>query len=360
MLTSVSIKNFQSLYDVQIPLTQFTVLTGRSSSGKSAFIRACRLLMENQRGTAFISYGEHTSEVTATLSDHTQISIERGKTNQYVIDNVGPDSAHMDAQVYTKLGGEVPEDVQNFFGIDTSLSIAGQFDPPFLLTASGAEVARTLGALTNVDVVMAAAREANRLKLQHSSSARAAQDALAAVTEQLDALGDVEQRAARVAAAEQAYSEVANAEHQAGQAAELLQAIKESAAALKSIEVPEIPDLEELFGEARAAAKRADAAADLFHEIQTIEVPDVRDVPDLEEEIAAARLAAKMADEASWLQMEISLKMEAFSEAKEAAADAVFDVEVLEQQRAEALREMGICPLCGSDTSHMAHPAVRE
>lgn len=354
MIDSISIKNFQSLYDITVPLTQFTVLTGRSSSGKSAFIRACRLLMENARGTAFISYGEHTASVMARLGDDV-VSIERGKENRYTLHiDSGP------AEHYTKLGGEVPEDIQNFFGIDTSLSIAGQFDPPFLLTASGSEVARTLGALTNVDVVMAAAREANRLKLQHSSSARAAQDALASVTEQLDALGDVDERAARVAAAEQALAEFIEIRRRGIAAEEIGDLIKESAAALKSIEVPEIPDLEELFGQARAAAKKADAAADLFHEIQSIEVPDVRDVPDLDEEIAAARDAAVRADEASWLQMDISLKMESFMDAKVAAGEAADDLSTLEQTRLTILSEAGVCPLCGSDTSHMAHPAVRE
>lgn len=346
MISSVHVKGFQSLYDIEVPLSPFTVITGPSSTGKSAFIRSLRLLMQNARGTSFISHGEDTTEVTARLEPHPRsVTIRRGKTNEYEVTGFGGAT-----EKYTKLGGEVPEDVKNFLGIDPSVSIANQFDPPFLLTASGSEVARTLGSLTNVDVVMAAAREANRRKLQASSDARASQSALDAAQEELAALPDLDERRLIVEDAEHAYNDYVSARGLAESAARVLEEIKSAARALKEITIVEIPETEELFGAVRAAAKDARAAEDLLQALRGISIPEVTVIPEVEEELAAARDAASRYDDFQWLQMEVHLKIEAFTEAKSNLEDRSQEFEHYVTERLRLLREAGVCPTCGQDT----------
>lgn len=58
MLTSVEIENFQSVRRARLELGRFTVVTGATGSGKSAVLRAIRLLAFNARGTSYIMRGE--------------------------------------------------------------------------------------------------------------------------------------------------------------------------------------------------------------------------------------------------------------------------------------------------------------
>lgn len=165
---SLRVRNFQSLHDIKLELLPFTVIVGPSSSGKSALTRALRTLVSNRRGTEWITHGERTAAISAT-TDAGIVTLTRSRTssssdNAYRI--TPADDPTME-RTYAKLGGDTPEDVSRFLGIpsDSPLYFAGQFDKPYLLDESTAEVARTLGALTNVNVIFEGARESNRRKL---------------------------------------------------------------------------------------------------------------------------------------------------------------------------------------------------
>lgn len=166
MITNIKIQNFQSIHSLHLEMAPFTVIIGPSSSGKSAFVRALRLLASNSRGTSFISQGTRTCSVEATtaLGGHVQIERSTGSSgkNQYTVNG----------EKFTKLAGGVPEEASKTLGIpaDADLNFAGQFDPPYLLGTSSGENAKILGGLTNVDVIFRGAQEANRRKLSSSSS----------------------------------------------------------------------------------------------------------------------------------------------------------------------------------------------
>ena len=196
MIDKISIHNFQSLQDVTIDLKPLTVIVGPSSSGKSAFIRALRALAANRRGTDFITHGERTASISAhltssdplrtgtvTLTRSTQTS-----PNSYTVIPDDPNHPLHPKAEFTKLGGDVPAPVSEFLGIpipQVPLSIAGQFDKPYLLDASGTEVARTLGALTNAHIILSAARESNRQKLSTSQTLRTRADDLDAIKQRI-------------------------------------------------------------------------------------------------------------------------------------------------------------------------------
>lgn len=176
-LYELRIHNFQSLKDVQLELAPFTVIVGPSSSGKSALTRAIRTLTSNRRGTEWITHGERVAAITA-VTDAGTVTLTRSRTtasadNAYVLT---PADAALPPVTYSKLGGETPQDVSRFLGIPSGssssppINFAGQFDKPFLLDDSASEVARVLGALTNVDVIFSGARESNRQRLNASAT----------------------------------------------------------------------------------------------------------------------------------------------------------------------------------------------
>lgn len=354
LIDSISVKGFQSLYDVEIPLTRFTAIVGPSSSGKSAVVRALKLLLQNQRGSSFISHGLSQCEVTAKLESWGQtVTIRRGKLNEYEIQHVdGTDR-------YTKLGGDVPEDVKNFLGLDPELSVASQFDPPYLLTSSGSEVARALGSLTNVEVVFQAAREASRQKLSHGTLARHLQGQLDQTNEQLELLGDLDALEKDVVAAEGALQlakeldkEITELLAAAGKTAELMVEYRR----LQS-EVVEVPELGELFQIARshrdAAAEGALQVAGLKSLLEQLQKIMIVEVPDVAELLEEARRFSLEKVEAEEVIGRFSLEKVALQEAEEVLRSSSEEVHAAEEAKIELLQQLGVCPTCGQGTKHL-------
>ena len=164
MIEHVAIRSFQSLRRVDLDLGRFTVIVGQSSSGKSALMRAFRAVASNISGTSAITRGADAAAITVRTGEAAvTLEYSRGAWRYRL---VGPDGE----KDYTKLNRSVPEAVTQTLRIapvpttGTSINFAGQFDRPYLLTESGATVARELGELTNVDTIYAAVREANRVR----------------------------------------------------------------------------------------------------------------------------------------------------------------------------------------------------
>lgn len=183
MISHIDIRNFQSLHHVSLELDRLTVIVGPTSSGKSAFTRAMRTLTSNKRGSDFITHGERITTITAR-TDKGTVSLKRGKgtaDNEYV---VIPDANPDEQRTYKKLSGETPQEVSDFLGIESKnpINYAGQFDKPYLLDDSAGEVARTLGALTNVNVIFEAAAESNRRKNANAATMRTRANDLEAIT----------------------------------------------------------------------------------------------------------------------------------------------------------------------------------
>lgn len=193
MWERLRVRQYQSLRTVEMGLGRLTVIVGPSSSGKSALIRALRMLVCNARGTSYISHGATTASVSLSFDD-TICTLERGEHHSAYRLNIGGEEL-----VFTKLGGDVPDKVTQALGItpeeqDAALHIAGQFDRPYLLTQSGAAIARVLGGLTNVTIIFEAAREANRRRLNAQSIMKVRERDLGALREQLQEFQDLPQR----------------------------------------------------------------------------------------------------------------------------------------------------------------------
>lgn len=177
MLERVEIHGWQSLRSATLELGRFTVIVGASSSGKSALIRALRAVSSNMRGSGQITRGAKKAAITVRTDRHV-VTLERAETSGcYRI----VDTATGAEQVFTKLAGQVPDEVTAALRIaptptgGTSINFAGQFDRPYLLDESGATVARVLGELTNITTIFEAVREANRRRNDHAATLRTRQ-----------------------------------------------------------------------------------------------------------------------------------------------------------------------------------------
>lgn len=262
MITKLSVRNFQSLRSVDLTLGPFTVIVGPSNSGKTALMRALRGLASNLRGASAITRGAKTCAITAHTDDTTIVTLERSES-QGVYRITHPNGTE---DTFTKLAGAVPDQVTTALHITpapatgTSINFASQLDRPFLLDDSGANVARTLGALTNVNTILEGVREANRRRNALSATLRTRQNDLT----------DLTTRAAAFAGLPARLHACTRAEHHADTAATLTDRITRLRTAIDTLTVatgvlarttvlPAIPDT----GPLDAATARLHAARDL-------------------------------------------------------------------------------------------------
>jgi energy-coupling factor transporter ATP-binding protein EcfA2 len=160
-LQKTIIKDFQSIHEAEIEHGGLTVLTGQSDLGKSAIIRAMRLLHRNSGALSDIRHGKSKLKVEQVFDDGNTISIEKAKTvNSY----------HVNDQTLAKIGRDVPEMVREILKTDElvldkdltcDLNFSGQFDPQFLLTESSTMVTKVISALSGIEIIYSAIREGN-------------------------------------------------------------------------------------------------------------------------------------------------------------------------------------------------------
>lgn len=153
-----SIQNFQSIANLDLELSGFTVITGHSNAGKSAILRALSGAMHHATGTHFVRTGQKDAIVKLHIrgadGKFHDILWEKGKSNRFTIDGSKYDSVGKAApEALVKLGFH---DVQTVAGAVRVLH-ADQDMPHFMLADPGQSAA--LVALTSrVDVIQRAQR----------------------------------------------------------------------------------------------------------------------------------------------------------------------------------------------------------
>lgn len=313
MLTGIEVRDFQSLARADIPLGRLTVITGPTSSGKSALFRALRALARNDRTARDIRSGQATSSVTAGGTDWlVRLSRSAGRRGPNEYRTATWTASGWAGTRYTKLGGTVPAAVTSLLRL-SDLNFARQGDAPYLLDVSGAEVARRLGELTNVSLVLGAAAEAGRLRKQAErdlDAARARRAALLAEVQQYAGLGE---RRKAVTAAEGALA--------------LAQEAHAAALRLRAL----VHRLEA--AEAALAGSRAEAAS--------------REPPSLAQLDAAVARAARLRELVGGLQ---AAERDRAGHAA-AAEEAERDGRQAEEAVHAAMAAIGHCPWCGQAVS---------
>lgn len=312
MLEKISIKNYQSHTDTEFELGPLTVLVGASSTGKSAITRAIKALASNQSGKDFITHGENTMQISATTDKGTVVLTKGKPEDSYVILlNDDPNNPRR----FTKLGGNVPQEVTDFLGIapKDAVNFAGQFDMPYLLRSSPAEVARTLGEITNVAAVFEAARESLRRKNQFSSTLKTRENDVTALEPRLNEFTSLEERLTAIEAAEAALNAATRLSERLNALDDLLMTLKVAKARVAQAEVSTAP------------------------------------LPDL----TPAESALSRLKELESLTASLGLYASALRTATSAIESTYETIVSLEEEYDLLLKEVGTCPTCGQDTTNV-------
>ena len=195
MISQLTVEHFQSIEKATLDLSAVNLVVGRNYSGKSALaIRALYALATNRSGDDFIQQGAKQARVSLVLDDGQEITWTkaRGKGGEYTLGD----------RTFTKTAGQVPEEIAEALGIrpiviDDTLSlmpqIQRQWDAPFLIGETGSRIARILGKLTKVDVIVSAQMSTRKKRDRHAKERDTAEEEHGRLTEQREALPPVEE-----------------------------------------------------------------------------------------------------------------------------------------------------------------------
>lgn len=167
---SLSVKNFQSLKKITLDLKPFTVIVGKSDSGKSALVRAISAALFNTSGNDYITWGEKECLVQI-ISDGNLIEYKKGSSPSYKINSERFSAIGRGPFIgVEKLGFR---EISNE-GAKIRPQISTQYDPPFLISDAFSPqiVASILGVLSD--------------SIKVSSAKKMAETDLRAVTSELN------------------------------------------------------------------------------------------------------------------------------------------------------------------------------
>lgn len=201
------------------------------------------------RGAGSITRGAKAAAVSVHTGDHI-VTLERSATaGMYRVVRVVDGKE----ELFTKLSGSVPEAVTQALRIypvptgGTSLSFAGQFDRPYLLDSSGAEVARNLSELTNVNTIFEAVRLANRRRSAAATTLKTREKDLVELVQRAGAFRTLPARLAACDHAEEAVEQAARLSDRVGRLRASVEALAVAEGVLaRSSKLPEVPSFEDI------------------------------------------------------------------------------------------------------------------
>jgi DNA repair protein SbcC/Rad50 len=173
MIKSIELENFQSHKKTSLEFSPgVNIIVGESRSGKTSVLRGLNWNRYNKpAGTAYNSYWNRNEKkepkdlfsCSVTFDNSKKITRGRKSTfNGYVID----DELKLEA-----VGQDVPEQISNIWNME-EVNIQKQFDTPFLISESAAEIARFFNKtikLDKIDKVLSKA-ESERRKINQDIS----------------------------------------------------------------------------------------------------------------------------------------------------------------------------------------------
>lgn len=303
MLTEVHVRDFQSLRRVELALGKFTVVMGPSNVGKTAVLRAIRMVAQNVSAPKIVvAHGARSAQATLLFEDG-KVSAKRGTSLSVYT---------LDGDSYPKSGQAVPEDVANFLRFveveGETLNFAFQHDLPFLLDATSTTTAKVFGDLTNVNRILDAVREAARRRREVQSVLKVRRGDVESLKAKAEAFRGIPAQQKAVEAAWQAYRQASE-----------VQAHHERVEAQVSV---------------------VEAADQVLGELEAAPALPVIDTEGLESRVDRALRLANL----------IRTAVDTSTEEGEAQSDigAIEDqISTLDTEYHNTLKEAGECPVCG-------------
>jgi DNA repair ATPase RecN len=311
LINHIAVTNFQSIADQKISLGEresgggLTLIVGPSSTGKSALLRAVKLLAHNSTSVP-VRAGEKKTNILVTYSSGKTVGIERGKSlSTYTIDS----------EKYQKAGTSVPKDVENTLKFYRDTHFAFQFDSPFLLAEPGSAITRIFGEITNAHVLTEAVREGARRKQEASALAKTRRGDATDALQRLETFSGLERRKKVLTALDSALATLKDWDAEAAELSALIVRYNRIKAEQGGLVITE--------------------PVDASKEIQQAKIFNAE--------------ASELESAVTTIQRKKSELIAALDEAKKHREAA----KKYENERHVLLHDLGTCPLCGQETANL-------
>lgn len=219
-IKKINIKYFQTHEDTSLDFSDgITVLVGKTDSGKTAIIRALKLLIKNKpRGNGFISVfapsdkkNKATTRVSMTLEDDTEIIRTKSENkNEYIVKKENTENS------YNNFGINIPPEIDEEIGSysvkidkDTYLDVnfAEQLSQPFLLFESPAIKTKLIDKIARIDVLNKAIKNTKIKTQEIKNSQKKVEDKISSCKEELKNFESLEEEKIKLALLKQKYKE---------------------------------------------------------------------------------------------------------------------------------------------------------
>jgi DNA repair exonuclease SbcCD ATPase subunit len=144
MIKSIQLKNFQSHKNSILEFDKgVNIIIGKTDSGKSAIIRAIKLITFNKpSGDDYRSDWGGVTKVHLTTDENKISRIKSNKDNLYVLDKLE----------FKAFGQNVPNEIKNALNMD-ELNFQLQLDSPFLLSQSSGQISVFFNKIAKLDKI---------------------------------------------------------------------------------------------------------------------------------------------------------------------------------------------------------------
>jgi exonuclease SbcC len=146
MIKRIRIKNFQSHKDTELEFHPgINVICGKSNSGKSAILRALKLLCENR------PLGLHYKSHFAKPNDKVEVEIETFDNRIINLTKTKNKTTYiLDGKEFT--GSEVPDEIKSILNV-SEINWQHQLDNHFLISESASEAAKIINKIIRIEDV---------------------------------------------------------------------------------------------------------------------------------------------------------------------------------------------------------------
>ncbi len=195
----VDIQNFQGYVRWRIPLTGFTIMVGKSSSGKTSVFRALRFLAYGEWEADYPHDPEKSTAVAVEFEDGTRVIRMRKPDGK----NLAAISKGDESVKYHSFGDIIPgiQRLINVAPIDIgtkkiNLNFSQQDDPTFMLSESKPAKAQWIGRLYGAHIITQVLRDMAKDKKNAEMRRKEAEKRLKGLQEEMGAYATLEQQEA--------------------------------------------------------------------------------------------------------------------------------------------------------------------
>ena len=345
MLKTLTIKNFQAHKESVINFSdRVTALIGTSHHGKSSIVRALQLFFtQRPRGNRYIRKDQKSCEIEVVCNDTIMKFQRNSTTGKYLIGE----------EEFSALQGEVPEQILNTFPI-TSLNIAGQYNPFFLLMDSPGNVASQINVVTHLENADAAIQDIASKLRETKQKVKIYKEDLETEKKELSEIGNVDLYESVLNKAELLNNKIIVTQKKIIGIEAIVTELNTVTEAYEAIQIPEVEDLlqniESLLKEVKEKQSKYNQILSIVEDIQKVkkQISKYGNIPD-----NMFELIQEAIDKNEKHKIVVEIFDDCEDVEKEIAACCV-DIEKELEKEKELLKQLDRCPSCNQELTDTA------